>query len=77
MERLVLLVKNRKKKICPDFLYRKRKNSLSILKSVLVYAIIKTGSNLPARCVYVWYVFDQHLLYGNPCSVVGFDAAYA
>lgn len=77
IERLVLLVKNRKKKICPDFLYRKRKNSLSILQSVLVYAIIKTGSNLPARCVYVWYVFDQHLLYGNPCSVVGFDAAYA
>lgn len=66
-----------KMRICLKFLHQQRKNSSSILQSVLVYAIIKTGSNLPARCVYVWYVFDQHLLYGNPCSVVGFDAAYA
>ncbi len=66
-----------KMRIYLKFLHQQRKNSSSILQSVLVYAIIKTGSNLPARCVYVWYVFDQHLLYGNPHSVIGFDAAYA
>lgn len=59
------------------FFHQQRKNFSSVLQSAVVYAIIKTGSNLPTRCVYVWYVFDQHLLYGNPCSVVGFDAAYA